>query len=462
MRDHHAKGLATRAGTLSAIVATALKTRADANDADRIVEILAARYGPAVPGSSRSARKSTKTSTLSPRAAAVASRLGHQAGVLETLATGAIDHLDKHARQICVPRPKCGVCPLVSFCPTGVRALSKMQDGRPVVVDLFGGAGGMGYGFRLANFRVGLAVEWDRDAAQSYRLNNPGVPVVEMNVGRVDASIVRRFVGKNPDVVCAGPPCQSYSLAGHRADDDPKHHLFRHVLALARVLRPKMIVIENVPGISRNIRDRSYKDIVTRAIGRQFDVEVLLLEATSYGVPQTRRRYFFIGRPKGSPEVGVPTPTHCPDHSNSRPPTPTVLDVLRTLPPRNHGSSNDVQVRADGTVVRNLSTMLHSGRVLRKIAKIRPGEGPFSYRRLRARFARTIVAGHRALPVHPTRNRTLSVREAALLQGFPEHYAFLGPRANQPLQVANAVPPPLAKAIARRIKPRLKIRGKHH
>jgi DNA (cytosine-5)-methyltransferase 1 len=231
------------------------------------------------------------------------------------------------------------------------------------------------------------------------------------------------------------------------------------VLKLARELRPEFIVIENVPGISRNIRDSSYKDIVMRAIGRQFDVEALLLEATHYGVPQTRRRYFFVGRPKASPRLGAPVATHSAYGFPGRKPTPTVVSALRGLPRRNHGSKNDVVVFPNGTVVRNLSTMRHSRRVLRKIAKIREGEGPLSYRRLRKTFARTIVAGHRALPVHPTRNRTLSVREAALLQGFPNGYAFLGKRANQPLQVANAVPPPLARAIGNRIRRRLRLRA---
>lgn len=339
-------------------------------------------------------------------------------------------------------------------------ALRRSPKTKPVVVDLFGGAGGMGYGFRRANFRVSLAVELDRDAAQTYRLNNPGVLVIERDVAKLAVADVRRAVGARPDVIIAGPPCQSYSLAGVRADDDPRHHLFKHVLNVAKALKPQFVVIENVPGISRSIRDRTYKQAVMRAIGRQFDVEALLLEAIDYGVPQTRRRYFFVGRPRGQREIKAPKPTHSRDGESKLPRTPTVMDVLRVLPPRDHGSSNDEHRLSDGTRWRNLATMLHSKAVRRKIAQIRPGEGPFSYRRLRKTFARTIVAGHRALPVHPTRNRTLSVREAAQLQGFPESYTFLGRRANQPLQVANAVPPPLAEAIARRIRPKIK-RGSH-
>lgn len=95
-----------------------------------------------------------------------------------------------------------------------------------------------------------------------------------------------------------------------------------------------------------------------------------------------------------------------------------------------------------------MSTMRHSDDVIRRIASFERGKEPISYRRLDAAEARTIIAGHRALPVHPTEHRTISVREAALVQGFPLDYFFCGPRAEQPLQVANAVPPPLAAAVA--------------
>ena len=88
--------------------------------------------------------------------------------------------------------------------------------------------------------------------------------------------------------------------------------------------------------------------------------------------------------------------------------------------------------------------------VIEKIAEIAVGGGPISYRRLEPDIARTLVAGHRAMPVHPWLHRTISVREAARIQGFEDSYVFCGPRANQPLQVANAVPPPVAAALAAR------------
>jgi DNA (cytosine-5)-methyltransferase 1 len=93
--------------------------------------------------------------------------------------------------------------------------------------------------------------------------------------------------------------------------------------------------------------------------------------------------------------------------------------------------------------------MRHSARVVRKISQIEQGQGPISYRRLDDDAARTLIAGHRALPVHPWLDRTISVREAARIQGFRDDYVFCGLPHAQPLQVANAVPPPVASAVAR-------------
>jgi len=100
--------------------------------------------------------------------------------------------------------------------------------------------------------------------------------------------------------------------------------------------------------------------------------------------------------------------------------------------------------------------------VINKIRQISPGEGPISYRRLERDEARTLIAGHRALPVHPTQHRSISAREAAVIQGFPNNYIFCGPRAWQPLQVANAVPPPLAEAVARHLLEHLRAGNEHN
>jgi len=279
--------------------------------------------------------------------------------------------------------------------------------------------------------------------------------VVERDVGTVDSEVLRTFglVNGTVDVLTAGPPCQGYSAAGRRDASDPTNKLFTHVSRIARLLRPKVIVIENVLG-ARGVGGVDFADTILRSIHRSgyraSDPSVLL--ASQFGVPQNRRRLVFIGRRSDlGAAPSAPPATHRPrnvvDAASGLRLTPSVREVLEGLP--EYGSGVDAEYAVhDGTVVWNGSTMAHSARVIAKIREIEQGKGPLSYRRLPDDAAATLVAGHRALPVHPWLHRTISVREAARIQGFPDHFVFAGPRANQPLQVANAVPPPLAKAIA--------------
>jgi DNA (cytosine-5)-methyltransferase 1 len=417
--------------------------------AERVGEIVRMLYFSKTRGK-RVSKKRAKEAI--PRLEPMLERLGVDASHFDAQ---TLVSLAEHRNEICVAKPRCKQCPLVSFCSTGAEHVKR--DPKPVVVDLFAGAGGMGCGFREAGFRVGLAVERDRDAAQTYRFNHPGTVVLERDVRTLTPRLVRRIVGTQPVAICAGPPCQSYSLAGKRKSRDPRHLLFRSVLALARALRPHFVVIENVVGIETPVGTRNFLEIIRKELGRLFLPEVRLLRAVDFGVPQERRRYFFIGRRRGIPEIGVPRSTHKEDGAiGKRPATPTVMESFRRLPHREHGQVKDWSVRRDGQVIWNVGTMYHSPKVVRKIRKIKGSEALLSYRRVSRRYAGTVVAGHRALPVHPTQHRTMSVREAAVLQGFEDDFIFLGSRSNQPLQVANAVPPPVAFAIAKRLRRRLR------
>ncbi len=363
-------------------------------------------------------------------------------------------NLVHHGRAICrAKKPKCGDCVLVSFCPGGRETVA--SDGRPAVVDLFAGAGGLGYGFRNAGFRVALAVESDRHAAQTYRLNNPGVPVVE---AQIDASTsshqLTRFMPGVEQVMglLAGPPCQGYSAAGARDPDAEGNLLYRQVARLATELQAETVCLENVPGVQR-VRGHGFLDAIRQSLrDAGYATDAHLVNACDFGVPQHRARYLFLGR-RGEGESAPPRPdathrSHGQDSASHLPEVPTLRDVLATLPELPAGTTGEPATGPDGREYFNVETMAHSERVVAKIRGIKPGEGPISYRRLKDDEARTLIAGHRALPVHPWLDRTISVREAAAVQGFPHHYRFCGPRSTQPLQVANAVPPPLAKAVA--------------
>jgi DNA (cytosine-5)-methyltransferase 1 len=367
-------------------------------------------------------------------------------------------NLVHHGRAVCqTKKAKCGDCVLVSFCGQGVKAIA--QDERPVAVDLFAGAGGLGYGFRRAGFRIALAIEADRHAAQTYRLNNPGVPVIEGTIDKTTTSdALRRFMpGVKKIMTClAGPPCQGYSAAGTRDPHASINLLYRHVARLAKGLEAETVCLENVPGV-RRVNGHGFLNSIRTALRRAgFTTEAYLVHACEFGVPQHRVRYFFLGR-RGDGVQAPPKPaaTHRPRHGQSEElaleQTPRLIDLLDELPKLGAGVIAERYLGDDGQEHFNMSTMAHGKAVTKKIRAIKAGEGPISYRRLERDEARTLIAGHRALPVHPRRHRTISVREAAVIQGFPRDYIFCGPRGEQPLQVANAVPPPLAVAVAREI-----------
>ena len=365
-------------------------------------------------------------------------------------------NLIRHGRAVCAEvAPRCGSCSLVSFCETG---RSRVADavGSAAVVDLFGGAGAMGLGFERAGFRIAAAVEIERHAAQTYRLNHPGVPVLEASVEDVSGDALRAWIpGLDASAaVIAGPPCQGYSAAGARTIGDERNLLFRHVSRLAQELRARSVMIENVPGV-RRVNGVSYTERIMASLcnaGYATWEQPVTLRASDFGVSQNRRRLFFVGVSPGVDLPATPTPTHSPPNDaaadGSLHQTASLLDRLRDLPSLGPGEGSERLQLPDGRVVLNSTAMNHSPRVVAKIAAIPQGGGPISYRRLNDDVARTLVAGHRALPVHPIEHRAITVREAARIQGFPDTYFFCGPRASQPLQVANAVPPALAQAVA--------------
>lgn len=360
-------------------------------------------------------------------------------------------NLIHHGRAVCRSRARCDRCVLISFCPTGQQRVAS-EDAKPVAVDLFAGAGGLGHGFREAGWRVAVAVERDRDAAQTYRVNNPGTPVLEADLTEMDAEHLRVVSpGLDPAAVLAGPPCQGYSVAGARDPRDPQNRLYKDVVRIADGLGASIIVLENVPGL-KNVKGVGFSQDILAALNHKRTAECHELTASDFGVPQARKRLFFLALVRtGNITVGAPSPTHSVVASEGLAVTPTLESVLRGPLEVPSGTVEDKAILDDGTLLANSATMRHSRRVIAKIAKIEPGKGPISYRRLERDLARTLVAGHRALPVHPWLDRTISVREAARIQGFPDSYVFCGPRSNQPLQVANAVPPPVAEALGRHL-----------
>jgi len=288
-------------------------------------------------------------------------------------------------------------------------------------------------------------VDKDKHAAQSFRVNNPGVPVLEADVRKIRPARILRLLGFERGQIAAvisGPPCQGFSAAGPRKPRAARNFLFRSIARIARGLNARLLIMENVTGLKRVNRVSFDDKIVAYFQKCGYVGEPIEVDASKYGVPQRRKRLIFICTQREYR-------TH---HFRLRPSKLanklTVAQALKGLPrPRAGHGKNGKQ--DPSRMLHNHRAMLHSAEVIQKIKRIKPGAGPISYRRLPLGLAGTLIAGHRAMPVHPRQHRTITVREAARLQTMPDAFRFLGPHSEQPLQVANVVPYRLARAIAR-------------
>jgi len=315
-----------------------------------------------------------------------------------------------------------------------------MGIARPAAVDLCCGAGGFSYGFRGAGWRILLGADLCKHSLATYRRNlHTGILAIDL-LSKEAAGTIGDLIGASElRAVIAGPPCQGFSRAGRRKLIDPRNDVILAATRVAVSLEPELVVLENV----RNIMGQRYEEFLTRAtcILRRngYSVSYQLLNALHFGVPQDRERLVVIA----SKHRGQHAIADALDKlANIRQDRKTVSEALNGIPL----DPGEEAIDSDFT---NHIPMRHSQKVRDKIARILPGEGPLSYRKLHPeQHAATLICGHRALPCHYATHRTITVREAARLQGFPDSFVFEGPVGSQMLQVANAVPPPLAFAIA--------------
>jgi len=178
------------------------------------------------------------------------------------------------------------------------QAHAPREANAPTVISTFAGCGGSSLGYHMAGFRELLAVEWEQNAADTFRLNFPRVPLYHGDIAKLSVEECLRLAGVAPgelDVFDGSPPCQGFSTAGKREMGDARNQLFREYCRLLQGLRPRAFVMENVSGMVKGDFKLIFAEILRTLKGCGYRVKARLLNAMFYGVPQSRERMIFIG-----------------------------------------------------------------------------------------------------------------------------------------------------------------------
>lgn len=338
------------------------------------------------------------------------------------------------------------------------------------VIDLFCGCGGLSYGFERAGFNILLGIDNDAKALETFELNHSNAKSIcgdITNIHYIDD--IKPLIGdKCIDVIIGGPPCQGMSLSGPRRFDDPRNKLYLSYIRLVDEIRPKIFVIENVPGLVGLFGGQIKDSIIEKFTEMGYEIQYRILCSADYGVPQSRKRVVFVGSRIGNYEYPSvkETVVTCEMALSD---LPALEDELGSEEMEYAlEASNDYQrlMRERSSVVKNHIAANHSERVKTIISMVPDGGNyknlPEEYAHSRnfhvawTRFASnkpapTIDTGHRH-HFHYKYNRVPTVRECARLQSFPDDFIFLGNKTQQFRQVGNAVPPIMAQEIAKEVK----------
>lgn len=367
-------------------------------------------------------------------------------------------------------------------------------------IDLFAGVGGFTLGFLGAkgapnelSFDARLLIDIDQTAAYSFKKNYPQIPYWPTDLNKVGGDEILRLSKLKSgelDFLIGGPPCQGFSSNGKRWLEDNRNQLMQRFVALTQQIRPKCIIIENVP-TALSAWQKLFNEEIQEAFSG-YVVKTSVLNASQFGVPQIRRRAFIVGLrsdlgisdfdfPNGAfHSIDVGNDSHSEAKADAR--FVTVEDAIGDLPSLKSGQDIDgvrysseptsdyQRDRRDGSfILFNHKARAHSKKFQNKISVIKQGEGNaqlpddqrFSdnyysqaYARLHAKGIGFTVTAHFRNPgsgrfTHYRDNRSITVREAARLQSFDDKFIFHSSETDQERHVGNAVPPLLAGALAK-------------
>lgn len=333
------------------------------------------------------------------------------------------------------------------------------------VIDCFCGAGGLSLGFEKAGFDVVYAFDFDKTAIETYKKNSKhhyGAAFVRdiYNVNKKSIESDLGYALGEIDVVIGGPPCQGFSVQRRGEDDDPRNNLVLEYIRLIKDINPRFFVMENVGGLL-SPRGLPYYHQLLQELGEAgYVIKKDKLTASDFGVPQSRKRVFIVGERACGDEARFQFPE--PEEG----PECTVRDAIEDLMDKNE---NDIP---------NHKSDKLSAKNLQRIQAISEGQGRDALPEDLQLDCHKKNAEHRHLDTygrmswdkpsptitarfdsfsrgrfgHPVLDRTITLREGARLQTFPDDFEFLGSKVEVARQIGNAVPPLLAKKVAEKVK----------
>jgi DNA (cytosine-5)-methyltransferase 1 len=345
------------------------------------------------------------------------------------------------------------------------------------IIDLFSGVGGLSQGFEWNGFEPVVAIDFWDDAIKTYNHNRKDKVGISMDVTQFNDELLPNILKEHKiDGIIGGPPCQGFSTArlSNATEkigkiNESRNHLYLEFFRTVNIVRPKFFLIENVRGLVSANKGAFVKDIIERFGSIGYNVSYKILNASDYGVPQNRQRVFFVGLLEGEFEF--------PEKFDYKVSTKeAIMDLIQSneedVQKYSTPSKNEYQklMRNGKKTIKNHEVTIHNEQTTNVISMVPNGGNikslPPEYwniRKYNKAFQRmnselpsnTIDTGHRNY-FHYEANRISTARESARIQSFPDSFEFLGTKGSQYKQVGNAVPPLLAKVLAKKIKSYLK------
>lgn len=306
-------------------------------------------------------------------------------------------------------------------------------------VDLFCGAGGLSKGLEMAGLQGVCGLDWFAEAGMTYK-RNFNHPFVDGDIKQQDikeqfySTVKEQLNGRKLDIVAGGFPCQGFSMAGNRIVDDPRNSLYLEMLEIVKTLQPDFVICENVKGLRSMLNGGVEKKIIADYTEIGYEMNVTVLCAADYKTPQKRERVIFIGNRIGAKNYH-PKPILNPSEYVTT--GEAIADLMNHPEDKNF---NHVPTKHRPDMAQRMLE-LPEGESLYKGYSDAWKKCPWN------EASCTIKENHGGVNIHPKLPRVLTAREMARLQSFPDDFIFEGTKNKQLVQIGNAVPPLLGKAI---------------